>query len=257
MNRLIIIIFVSILNNGVAFSQEIVRECVITFGKRISSEHFKQKGSNYKWVFNGQEFKADTGFVHLNPNYPEFDTLIFEYKHPHYGISIDTILTRLKPNEKYMFTIGCCDSYFNIVQLDNDYNPKSNEKDSLNYCFKTIVNGYVRFMLTGYNEADTLIGLYTDYAGMVEGKVIINNKKTEYFKANKGYYTTNIDNIVVAKLIGSPKYLITEDNMIDWNGTGSDGLLTLAKQRIALLYNEKVTAYYNYKTDKLTIKIDE
>ncbi len=258
MNKAIFLLIIIILIFENLHSQnDTSKFCTVSFGKRISSDHFKSRGWNYKWIFNGQSFNANTNKIHLTAHYPNFDTLIFIYNHPHFGNRNDTILTRFKPKSSYKFTIGCCDSYFNIVKLDENLNECTIGKDSILYCFPTIVNGNVRFKLIKFNKKDTLIGLYTDFAGMVEGKILKNNKFTKYFKASKGYFTTNIDNIVVAEFIGSPKYLISENNMIDWNGIGSDGLLIHAEQSIVLLHNEKVTAFYNYKTDKLIIKIDE
>lgn len=201
-----------------------------------------------KWRVNGTTFNPSFKKVGITTNYPKMDTIFFWDER-----GKDTVLTRLKPNKKYIMTVGCCDAGFDIYykEIFKEYQAVL---DTSEIWFKWIEAGKVKLKIENNFENDTLIFVYGNFAGVPTGQVLIGNQESEWTLPFKGYYTTNNDNLVIAKY-NSALESKTEKGTINWDTLLDYSTIDIIRwERIRIFDRDKIIIHYDHKTKKVRLE---
>lgn len=214
--------------------------------------------SNYEWIVNGQKIKCDKSPVKIKINSVGFDTLIFNFVDVYQFT--DTILTKFKSDERYIFTIGCCASGFDIhvksrqVKLSQQIEEFPDQYDSL--WMSSLEIGNVCFEVKNRAEKDTLVAVYGDFSGasMPLGSLLLSNECQKVF-TGKGFYTTNVSQIIILKKTSEMTEIEGYPGEVEW---GIDPLpfeAILKETQIRLFYKEKVKVIYDQKNNNWEIEL--
>jgi len=234
----------------------------------VSNDYLANTRSDeYIWTINGVKFSPSKEKIHIFPNYPAIDTIIFHdsnYSRKHDSIP-DTIYTRIPKDREYQMTVGCCDSYFDIYELKNIQNRISllnsdslsdEEFDSISIASKE--SGEVRFIIKNMPKGDTLICLYTDFSGMPYGQMILKNGSYGWFSPSKGYYSNSNDFIVFAKKKTSLEFTKEDGNTISWDSPDFNEYFDKFLMFGVRIFNkERVTVEFDYITRKTKLKFEK
>ena len=226
----------------------------------------------YQWKINGVTFIPTKEKTVIYPNYPEIDTIIFIDKNN--NKTPDTIFSRIPRDQEYIMTISCCDSYFDIFKVER--NPIENNDDSLsnlsidsmlaldsNLALDSLIwaskeYGQVKFIIKNKPRKDTLICIYTDFAGFPYGQIITKRKNYDWLLPSKGFYSGNNDYIVFAHKKETLEYEVKENDIISWGDPDFyANFEVLKKFRIRLFNKEKVIIEYDYLTRETKLKFQQ
>lgn len=253
--RIIFLIF--ILHFGLISSTEAKKQsyCYFESDDFLVSHHL-----DYSWTVNGQKIKCDKSPVKIKINSTGFDTLIFNFTDVYQFT--DTILTKFKSNERYMFTIGCCASGFDVhvksrqVKLSQQIEELPTKYDSL--WMNSLEFGNVCFEVKNRAEKDTLVAVYGDFSGasMPLGSLLLSNECQKVF-TGKGFYTTNVSQIIILKKTSEMKAIEGFPGEVEWEIDPLPFEAILKETQIRLFYNEKVKVIYDAKTNEWEIKLIE
>ncbi len=246
-------------------------ELDIGYGSYMTDTVSKEYIKRYNWRFNG--YKINALKLHLKSNYPGFDTITL----------INTVLkdtiklyTRLKPHEKYF--LSCIIDYAytknndyilingpNLKKYPDNYNDIAELNDLI---FKRIENGTVQFKGKKLPKNSKIIGTYGYNSGTSAGVRITNritSFKLEPFSSGIEVFPSyqviigNYKNLTDSETKILQKKYETICYLETTNKFKYDQACQITKQfqkfYIRLFENENVLIIYNYKNNKIDLKL--
>ncbi|MBS1634924.1 MAG: hypothetical protein JST26_03310 [Bacteroidetes bacterium] len=215
--------------------------------------------STYRWQINGISFKPAPDRITIYPHYPDTDTIVFFNEGAREPI--DTIYSRIPPGKNYVLTIGCCDEGFDIYDasklmvlsgLMNRHDMDNATFDSLYMASKE--SGEVKFVIHNKVPGDTLLGIYMDFAGLPEALVIKANKSYDWMKPSKGYYSSSIDYVGIARRKSAIALHPLEKGMVCWEDPDFDANFeTLRMFRLRIFNEDRVIVDWDHKTNRFKL----
>jgi hypothetical protein len=232
-----------------------------TFSYFSSDPHLLKNNDDYYWIINGQKVICDSTEVKIKIHKDGFDTLIYHSKS--YAPTGDTILTKFKNNEHYIFSIGCCASGFD-VHLKSRYVKMNRELELYPEAFDSIYlssfeKGRVKIEIKNMKVNDTLIGIYGDYsaAAMPEGIFFATNKTLEV-STEKGFYSTNVDQLMILKKTPEMKEIGAEyPNVVLWDFNPLENAVIYKWAKIRLFDRNEVKVTYDAQKNEWEIKLEK
>ncbi len=230
-----------------------------------ATEHLEAtRKETYKWLINGQELIPNSEFQVVKINFPKLDTIIFFNNH-HSRSKTDTVITRLTSDNKYVFTISCCNdnykiynekTYFFILDkyedIYNDSLPQS-YKDSIFSEYKDRF-GNLKIEVINIPKTDSLI-VFPDFEMYAYGHVLDSEYNLTNEKLEIGDFTNRHYDILFVQYDNKVNWRKFDERKLETEDDQFYKKLTIIKElNIRVFNDETALLIFNYKTKNIQIK---
>jgi|GEM_PF-5859767 len=238
---------------GLALNFEVNAQTSVRCDEQIANT------THFLFVINGVAIKPNAGEIKIFPAALGLDTLLFYNSKK--SNTPDTIYTKLSKNHKYVITPSC-DNSFELQQADRmDITKGQYVTDPKTLEQKLVIpkeTGMVKLTVKNKPETDTLVAIYTDFAGLPHGQLITENKEYDWLPPSKGYCASNNDYIILARYKPHFEYNIEQNDLITWEDTDfEENFEVIHKIQVRVFNGEKIMVEYDYLATNSTVRFEK